>query len=291
MDFKKSWYHVIAFTIVIIWGITFISTKKLILNGLSPEDIFFLRFVLAYFGIWFSGKSRLFAKNLKDEFTLLLVGITGGSWYFLAENYALKITQASNVALFVCTAPLLTAILSHIFLKNEKINRRLIQGSFLALFGVALVIFNGRFILKLNPLGDLLSFLAALSWAFYTILLKRVSARYSISFITRKVFFYGLLTILPAFIINPLTTDINILSKPIVYLNLMFLGIVASLFCYFFWNTVVKHLGAIKTTNYVYFVPMITLIASYLILDETITVFAIAGMLFILAGVFRAERS
>lgn len=290
MNFGNSRYHAMAFFITVIWGITFISTKKLLLNGLSPEDIFFYRFSLAYIGICFWEKSRWFANNWKDEFILLLIGITGGSFYFLAENSALKFTQASNVAFIVCTAPLLTAILSHIFLKNEKLNHRLIQGSLLALFGVGMVVLNGRFILRLNPWGDLLSFLAALSWAFYTILLKRVSSRYSISFITRKVFFYGLLTILPAFLIHPLTIDTQVLFRPIVYGNLLFLGVVASLLCYFFWNIAVKHLGAVQTTNYVYIIPVITLIASSIFLDETITIFALSGMLLILLGVFWAER-
>ena len=290
MDFKNGRYHAIALFIVVIWGTTFISTKMLLINNLSPEDIFFFRFGMAYIGIWFFGKNRLFAKNWKDEFILLLIGITGGSSYFLAENSAIKITQTTNVAFIVCTAPFLTAILSHFFLKNEKLNRRLIQGSVLALFGVALVVFNGKFILRLNPLGDLLSFLAALSWAFYTILLKQISDRYPMIFITRKVFFYGILTILPVFIFRPLTIDTRLLFRPVVYGNLLFLGITASLLCYFLCNVVIKHLGAVKTNNYIYIIPVITLIASSLLLDEQITVLAVTGMLLILAGVFWAER-
>jgi drug/metabolite transporter (DMT)-like permease len=82
----------------------------------------------------------------------------------------------------------------------------------------------------------------------------------------------------------------SVIFQPAVYLNLLFLGIVASLFCYFFWNMTVKRLGAIQTTNYVYFIPMVTLISSSLILDEKITVLAIIGMLLILAGVFWAEK-
>jgi drug/metabolite transporter (DMT)-like permease len=260
------------------------------MNGFSPEDIFIYRFVLAYIGIWFFGKNRLFAKSWKDEFVFLLLGITGGSIYFLTENSAVKITQVTNVAFIVCAAPLLTAILSHFFLKGERLNRRLIQGSLLALLGVALVVFNGKFILQLNPVGDLLSFLAALSWAFYTILLKQISNRYPIGLITRKVFFYGIVTILPAFIFHPLVTDLQLLCRPVIYLNILFLGITASLLCYFFWNMVIKHLGAIKSTNFVYIVPIITLIASSLILDERITVYAVAGMLMILTGVIWAEK-
>ena len=290
MDLKIGWYHVIASFIVLIWGSTFISTKILLLNGLTPEDVFFFRFLVAYIGIWFFGKSRLFAKNWKDEFMFLLIGVTGGSVYFLAENFALNITQASNVALIVCTAPLLTAILSHIYLKNEKLNRRLIQGSALALLGVSLVVLNGRFVLKLNPVGDLLSFTAALCWAFYTILLKQVSTRYSTLFITRKTFFYGLLTVLPAFLVHPLTTDTEILFQPVVVGNVLFLGAAASLFCYFFWSVIIRKLGAVQTTNYVYIVPAVTLVMSSLFLDETITAFAIVGTTCILSGVFWAGR-
>lgn len=289
MTFQNSRYHLIAFTIVVIWGITFISTKKLLFAGLSPEDIFLYRFVLAYIGIWFFGRNRLFAFNLKDELMFALLGITGGSAYFLSENYALHFIQASDVSLIVCAAPLMTALLSHLFL-NARLSRRLIVGSILALIGVAFVVYNGKFILKLNPIGNVLCLLAALSWAFYTIIMKQLSARYPVSLITRKVFFYGLLSILPVFLIRPLNTDLQLLSQPVVYLNLIFLGIVASLFCYFFWNIALKHLGTIQTTNYVYNVPIITLIASSIILNEIITVFAIIGMLMILSGVIWAER-
>jgi drug/metabolite transporter (DMT)-like permease len=283
---NESLYHILAFLVVVVWGTTFISTKVLLINGLSPESIFFYRFLLAYFGIWLFAGKRLFAHNLKDEFFFLLLGISGGSFYFLVENYALKITLASNVSLIVCTAPILTAVLTHWILKTEKLTRQLLQGSFIALLGVAFVVYNGSFILELNPLGDFLSFLAALFWAFYTIIFKSVSDRYSTLFITRKIFFYGLLTILPAFIINPLATDGEVLLQPVVWGNLLFLGAVASLTCYFLWNVTVKKLGTVRTTNYIYFIPIVTLIASFVALpDEKITFIALIGAALILIGV------
>jgi drug/metabolite transporter (DMT)-like permease len=288
MKLKENRYHFVAFLIVIIWGITFISTKFLLLSGLGPEDIFFYRFLLAYVGICFFGKSRLFARTVKDEFIFLLLGITGGSLYFLTENYALKHTFSSNVSLLVCVAPLLTALLSHCFLRNEKISKSLLQGILIAFTGVALVVFNGQFILKLNPVGDILSISAALCWAIYTLFLKKVGARYPTLFITRKIFFYGLLTILPVFLREPLVWDPSILFRPVVVANLLFLSIVASLLCYFFWNLTVKQLGAIQTTNYVYVIPVVTLIASYFFLNEHITVFAVVGTVFILSGLYWA---
>jgi len=228
--------------------------------------------------------------NYKDELLLLLTGFTGGSLYFIAENTALEITQASNVALLVCVAPILTVICSRLFLKNEKLNRFLWHGSLLALAGVALVAFNGSYMLRIHPLGDILSLLAALSWAFYTILLKRLGNRYSTLFITRKVFFYGLLTLLPLFLFQPLNMDLRILFHPVVLGNMLYLGIVASLLCYFFWNTVVKFLGAVRTTNYIYMIPLVTLLVSVIVLDETITPIALAGALLILSGVALAEQ-
>ena len=286
---KTGWYHLIVLFTVIVWGTTFVSTKILLANELSPVDIFFYRFLLAYTSIWFLGQKKLFANNLKDELLFMLTGITGGSLYFITENTALGITLASNVALLVCTAPILTTIFSRWFLKTEKLNRYLWHGSLLALTGVAFISFNGRFILQINPLGDLLCLIAALSWALYTILLKHLESRYSTLLITRKVFFYGIITLLPLFILKPLHTDATILMQPVVWGNLLFLGIVASLLCYLLWNTAVKKLGAVRTTNYVYLIPLVTLLTSAIVIDETITWIALAGALLILAGVALAE--
>ena len=289
---KTGWYHLIALTIVIVWGTTFISTKLLLTAGLEPDSIFFYRFLMAYTGIGLFGRphTNLFSKSWKDEELFILVGMTGGSLYFLSENYALQHTQASNVALLVSTAPLMTALLSHFFSSNEKLNRNVVMGSLIALTGVAFVVFNGQYILKLNPVGDILTLSAAFCWAVYTILLKRIGHRYTTLFITRKVFFYGLLTILPLYLFHPLKAHLELFAQPIVWGNLLFLGIGASLLCYFFWNLSVKKLGAVRTTNYVFIIPLVALIASSVILDETITIVAIIGALLILAGIVLAER-
>lgn len=287
---SNSLYHIMALFTVIIWGTTFISTKVLIKQGLSPEDILFYRFMIAYICIWTICPRKLFARNLKDELLLVATGLCGGSLYFIAENRALGITLASNVSLIVCTASIFTAILSHLFIKGEKLKKNLIAGSFIALTGVAFVVFNGSFILKINPAGDLLTITAALMWAFYSIILKKLDSKYSTLFITRKVFFYGIITLLPTFLFTPLTTDTHILFQPVVFGNFIFLGVIASMICYISWNMSIKHLGAVRTTNYVYVVPLITLISSSIILNEIITFFALAGALLILSGVYIAEK-
>lgn len=160
-------YHLMAIITVAIWGTTFVSTKILIQHGLSPSDIFFYRFTLAYLCMWCISYKKLFANRVKDELLLLLAGLCGGTIYFITENTALGITLASNVSLIVCTSPVLTTLLSYLFRRKEPFTRHLVYGSIMALIGVGLVVFNGSFILKINPLGDILSLTAALMWAFY----------------------------------------------------------------------------------------------------------------------------
>lgn len=287
---KNYIYHLIAILTVGIWGLTFISTKVLIEHGLSPQEIFLLRFLMAYLGIWFISPRKLFADNWKDELWLLWGGVTGGSFYFFTENTALEITLATNVAFIVCTAPLLTTILSLLIYKKEKATAGLVGGTLLALVGVALVVYNGHFILKIPPLGDFLTLLAAFSWAFYSLIMKKMSGRYRTTFITRKIFFYGILTILPAFILHPWQFSLSGLWQPAVWMNLLFLGVLASLVCFVVWNIILKQLGTVRASNYIYLNPLFTLIGSAVLLDEQFTVMSLMGAMLILGGVYWAGK-
>lgn len=291
MNTKNNYtYHLIAIVVVAIWGLTFISTKILIGYGLSPQEIFLLRFLMAYVGIWFISPRKLFADNWKDELWFVSGGITGGSFYFLTENMALEITLATNVAFIVCTAPLLTTILSLLIYKKEKATRGLIGGSLLALVGVALVVYNGSFVLKISPLGDFLTLLAAFSWAFYSLIMKKMANRYRTTFITRKIFFYGVLTILPAFLFRPWQFDMSLLLEPSVLFNLLFLGVLASLVCFVVWNMVLKELGTVRASNYIYLNPLFTLVGSAVFLGEQLTIMALMGAILILGGVYWAGK-
>ncbi len=274
-----------------IWGTTFVSTKVLIQNGLSPAEIFTYRFLLAYVVIWFFAPRKLFADSVKDELLMAAVGFTGGSLYFITENTALETTLASNVSLLVCTAPIWTALLSRIFVPHEeRLGSRLWFGTLAALAGCALVVFNGSFVLQLNPLGDALSIAAALSWAVYSVLMRGLGRRYGVMFITRKVFFWGLATLLP-FLLLP-GTDYNpaALVRPEVWSNLLFLGFVASFVCFAVWNRVMKEIGVVASSNYIYLNPVFTMAAAALVLDERITWIAVCGLLLIAAGLWLAEK-
>ena len=287
-------YHIVAFLTVAVWGTTFVWTKLLIINGLSPAQIFTLRFISAYvlltgFSLW-RGRHKWLSDNWRDELTMMALGLTGGSMYFLTENESLRFTTATNTSLIVCSCPLFAMLIIALFYKSERFSRLQALGSLLALIGMAAVVLNGHFVLHLSPLGDTLAFSACICWALYTLLMKPVMGRYPAMFITRKVFFYGILTILPYYIFVPDMPSMDVLMRPEVALNLLFLGSVASMLCYLTWSWCMKGLGAVICTNWVYVNPITTIIAAWLILDEQITVYFLIGSILIIAGMYLSSK-
>ena len=287
-------YHIVAFLTVAVWGTTFVWTKLLIINGLSPAQIFTLRFIIAYvlltgFSLW-RGRHKWLSDNWRDELTMMALGLTGGSMYFLTENESLRFTTATNTSLIVCSCPLFAMLIIALFYKSERFSRLQALGSLLALIGMAAVVLNGHFVLHLSPLGDTLAFSACICWALYTLLMKPVMGRYPAMFITRKVFFYGILTILPYYFFVPDMPSLDVLMRPEVALNLLFLGSVASMLCYLTWSWCMKGLGAVICTNWVYVNPITTIIAAWLILDEQITVYFLIGSILIIAGMYLSSK-
>lgn len=283
--------YVTAFLIVAVWGTTFVQTKLLINAGMHPEEIFLYRFILAYMlMIPFSGR-RLFLDGWRDELFALLLGVTGGSLYFVTENYALVYGYCYNVSLIVCLTPLVTAVIIGWKFPGERLSKGGVRGSLLALVGMALVVFNGNFILELSPLGDVLAFSACLCWALYSLFLKRLQGKYPTSLLTRKVFGYGLLTIMPLFIVRGPQWDILLSNGVVVWGNILFLGCVASMLCFLGWNWCLKRIGTVRATNFIYLNPVVTMITSALVLHERITWMAIIGAVMILMGLIYADKS
>ena len=288
-------YHIVAFLTVAVWGTTFVWTKLLIINGLSPAQIFTLRFIIAYvlltgFSMW-RGRHKWLSDNWRDELTMMALGLTGGSMYFLTENESLRFTTATNTSLIVCSCPLFAMLIIALFYRSERFSARQVWGSIVALAGMAAVVLNGHFVLHLSPLGDTLAFSACLCWALYTLLMKPVMGRYPAMFITRKVFFYGILTILPYYIFVPDMPSWDVLMRPEVALNLLFLGSVASMLCYLTWSWCMKGLGAVVCTNWVYVNPITTIVAAWLILGEQITMYFLIGSALRITGMYLSSKN
>lgn len=285
---KTTMGHIAALITMVIWGTTFISTK-ILLTDFTPIEILFFRFLLGLLLLLIVYPKRLKLSDRKQELTFAAAGLCGICLYYLLENIALTYTMASNVGVIISIAPFFTAVLSHIFIKSEEpLKTKFFIGFFIAITGICLISFNGT-TLEVNPIGDVLAILAALVWSVYSLLTRKISSYgYNTVQTTRRIFTYGIVFMMPFLFVFDFHLNFEKFIKP-QSLNLIYLGIGASALCFVTWNYAVKMLGAVKTSVYIYMVPVITIATSFIVLRETITWVSLVGTILTLIGLFLSE--
>ncbi|MCM3203899.1 DMT family transporter [Paenibacillus illinoisensis] len=287
---KHTAGHLLALLTILIWGTTFISTKILLID-FTPVEILLFRFLIGYVVLFLIYPRVMRISTIREELLFMAAGLCGVTLYFLIENIALVFTLASNAGVIVSIAPFFTAVLAHFFLKDEPLSRQFVVGFAIALTGIVIIAFHGSYSLQLNPLGDLLAFVAPAVWAIYSVLMRKIGdLHYHTIGATRKVFFYGLLFMLPTLFLFEFHLDMERLADLSNLSNLLFLGVGASALCFVTWNRAVSLLGAVKTSVYIYLVPVITLFASALLLHEPITWITMLGAVLTLLGSILSER-
>ena len=286
---EKRTGHLAALLTILIWGTTFISTK-ILLTDFQPVEILFFRFIMGYLVLLIAYPHYIKRLSRKQEITFAAAGFCGICLYYLLENVALTYTMVSNVGVIISAAPFITAILAHLFMKSEeRLRINFFIGFIVAMTGIILISFNGSQ-LKLNPVGDILAFAAAFVWACYSILTKRIgSFGLPVILTTRRIFFYGVLFMIPTLFLFDFQLDMLRFTDMKNLLNMLYLGIGASALCFVTWNYAVKILGAVKTSIYIYMVPVITVITSMLVLKETVTFLSITGTILAIVGLFLSE--
>jgi len=289
MGNRRSAGHLAALFTIIIWGTTFISTKVLLTDFKSVEILFF-RFVIGFAALLLACPHRMKGLERRQELTFVLAGLSGICLYYLLENIALTYTMASNVGVIISVAPFFTAILSRLFLRSEgKLRVNFFIGFVVAMAGVALISFNGSR-MELNPAGDVLAVLAAFVWACYSILTRKISSfGCPVILTTRRTFFYGILFMVPALFLFDFEMRLERFADVTHLLNILYLGLGASALCFVTWNFAVKVLGAVKTSVYIYMVPVITVVTSVTVLKEPVTWVSIVGTVLAVAGLFLSE--
>lgn len=288
MNSKLRLGQAAALITILIWGTTFISTKVL-LTALSPIEILFLRFVIGYLALWLAAPRRLVLTERKQEGWFAAAGLCGAALYYGFENLALSMTQASNVGVIISIAPFFTVLFSAVFLKQKRPGLRFFLGFLMAMAGIMLISFNQQAV-EIHPLGDGLAVIAAMIWAIYCLISRKISELgYNVLLTTRRTFFYGLLLMLPL-VMTQFSADFQILSEPSVLLNLVFLGLGASALCFVTWNYAVGILGSVKTSVTIYIVPVITAVASAWVLHEPLTPRVILGLGLTLGGLLLSQK-
>lgn len=285
--------HVGALLTASAWGTSFLSSKVLMESGgFTPVEVFIYRFAGAYLILLLFTFKKIWANNWRDELTFILCGICSGSLYFITENYALKLTTTGNVSLLASLSPIFTTILVAVMYR-QKIKPGVIVGSLVAFIGAACIIFSHGETLEIRPAGDLLALMSALSWAVYTMAIKRLLPLYTGFFVSRKLFFYGVLSALPilAFQAEPLHLHLLFnFMEPKYILNFLFLVLVCSLAAYVIWNEVMRILGPVAANNYLYFSPIVTMVAAYFILGENIFLLGYIGCVLIIGGLIWSDK-
>ncbi len=281
--------HLAAVIGVSVWGTTFISSKVL-LDEFSPVEVLVIRFVIGLLVLCIAEPRRMRLRDWKKEVNYMLAGLTGVTLYYFVETVALTYTFAANVGVIVSTAPFFTVLVLHFFTKEKE---ELFWTFFLefavALTGIGLISFNGA-AFHVNPLGDFLTVIAAVCWAFYAPFLKKINT-YGYSSIqnTRRIFFWGLVFMIPLALMTGFKPNIQKLTEPLYLGNFLFLGIGACALCFVIWNYAVQVIGAVKTSIYIYLDPVIAVIVSACVLDEPATGLMIIGTILTLVGLAISE--
>ena len=288
---KSNWFpHAMAMYNVIVWGTTFISTKVL-LESLEPLEILIYRFVIGYIALWCLKPQFLKWQGIKKEFAYFIAGLFGVTIYFLGENISLTMTYTGNVSIIVSTAPLFTAICACLMTKTERPSKYFWGGFVLAIIGIAMINVGGTQIDAAHIKGDLLALSAAAVWGIYCVVLnEHIGEGVPVIVRTRRIFFYGLLTMIPCVFLMDAKFNLSRLLEPVNAGNIAFLAILATAGAYVTWNYAVARLGVMKSSVYIYLIPVITIICSAIILHEKITIGAVAGCLLTMAGLFLSEK-
>ncbi len=284
MDGKASIGHAVALCTVIVWGATFISTKML-LDHFTPIEILVIRFLIGFLALFAIYPHLLRIGDIRREVYFVFAGLTGACMYFLMENIALTYTMASNVGVIVAVAPFFTGILMHFFCPGEEpLTKWFFLGFAVSLTGIVLVSFNGVSF-ELNPLGDFLAVLAAMTWSVYSVLLKKISAfGYDTIPVTRRTFMYGLLWMLPFALAMGFDPDWGAFGDLTLVGHILFLGVGASAICFVSWGFSMKRLGAVSLNVYLYLIPVVTMVLSAIFLGEVLTAMSVTGAAMTLAG-------
>ena len=288
MESDKLKGHLLALTTMLLWGTTFVSTKVL-LSDFTPIEILFLRTLLGYVLLRILYPKRIKVTDKKQKALFIAAGLSGIYLYYLFENTALVYSMASNISVITSTAPFFSAIFAYKFLAEEKPRPSFFVGFVVAISGIALVSFSGGEF-KFEPKGDIMGLLSAAIWGVYSVITKIISKNnYNTVQMTSRIFEYGLMFMIPTLFISGFDFSVEKFLKPVNMINILYLGFGASALCFVMWNTALQKIGVVRASVYIYLNPVITIVLSYFVLNERLTLISTIGAILTVFGLVISE--
>jgi len=287
---SKAFRYLLILLAIIFWGASFVATKT-VLNEIKPVTIIILRLILAstLLTIIALSTKRKFSINLKSHGWILLLALVA-VFHLWIQVTGLQYTTASNTGWIIGTAPIFMAILGFVFYK-EKITLLQFLGILVALVGLLLLIGKGDItnIGLIENKGDLLVLGSAFTWGVYSMVNKKISLSYS-PLMTILYLFLMMAAIIIPFNLNTETIDSVINLSFISWMWILFLGIFCSGIAYVIWAQALRDMESAKVGAFLYFEPLVTVIAAWFFLQEEITLLMIFSGLLITAGVFIVNK-
>lgn len=290
MTSSKAFRYLLILLAIIFWGTSFVATKT-VLNEIKPVTIIILRLILASILLTIIALStkRKFSINFKSHswiFILALVAV----FHLWIQVTGLQYTTASNTGWIIGTAPVFMAILGFVFYK-EKITLLQFLGILVAVAGLLLLIGKGDItnIGLIENQGDLLVLGSAFTWGVYSMVNKKISLSYS-PLMTILYLFLMMAVIIIPFNLNTETINSVINLSFISWMWILFLGIFCSGIAYVIWAQALRDMESAKVGAFLYFEPLVTVIAAWFFLQEEITLLMIFSGLLITAGVFIVNK-
>ncbi len=275
---------------VIFWGSSFIATK-VALKELSPETIISLRLIIASVFLFITAivYKKDFSINLKSHgiiFILALIAV----FHLMIQVTGLKYTTASNTGWIIGTAPIFMAILAAIFFR-EKIGLLKIGGIIIAMFGLLLLIGKGNItnVDLIKNKGDLLVLASAFTWGVYSMVNKKISLSYS-PLMTILYLFLMMAVIIIPFNLNASTVNSVVHLSLNGWISILFLGMFCSGIAYVIWAYSLRDLESAKVGAFLYFEPLVTVLAAWVLLSESITLLMILSGIIITFGVVLVNK-
>jgi drug/metabolite transporter (DMT)-like permease len=279
-------------TVCLIWGMNF-SITKLALDEIPPLPFTAVRFAVASVLLWLvvrtlEGPEPIPAGATR---TLVLLGILGNTCYQLAFTVGLHHTTATNSALILSMLPTVVAIVAGL-LGLERITRRMRWGIAVGTLGVIIVIATRGVGFRSSTLGgDLLTLLAVLCWAGYTVGLRRVPPGISSLRVTTITTMAGTPGLVLAGLPGVLRQNWSAVH-PQAWAALGYAAVFSLVIAYLLWNRSVKAVGGTRTAIYMCVTPLVAAAGAWLLLGERPHPLQGLGAVLIVAGVLltRAER-
>jgi len=280
---------------VLLWGTSFVATKYA-LTGFSPLAVIFLRMLLAslLLGlVW--GRVPKAGRQPGDLKWLGLMCLLQPCLYFLLEGYAVALTSSAQAGMISALVPLLVAAGAFAFLR-EGLSKRMLVGLGLSLCGVVWLSLGGAADASApNPaLGNLLELLAMCCASGYMLVLKHLSSRYDSWHLTGLQVFAGALFFLP----GALATQPAWLAEPAAalasvpgqaWLAVAYLGGVVTLGAFGMYHRAVMSLPSAQAAASINLVPLVAVLAGWVMLGEALAPAQLAACGLILAGVLLGQ--